>query len=344
MSDKSEQRVIEAIEAIRNGEMVIMIDDEDRENEGDLVYAAAFSTPEKVNFLTKEARGLICVAVEKTRAKELELEPMVKSNTSNHETAFTISIDATNCTTGISSPERDMTIKLMADPATKPEDFVKPGHIFPLTAKNGGVLVRTGHTEGSVDLCKLAGIAGVGVICEIIKEDGEMARRDDLEIFGAKHNLKTVFIADLIDYRLKRESLIALSKPEKSSFLDVFCHKILATDHQQRSHSIYQFGAIQSGCPVKFHVVGRDIDFLQDTHQFNGMVGAVHYLQKNGGVLIFMDVQNDEDSAQKDYGLGAQILKSLGVTDFRLITTKKVKDFVAMSGFGLEMQAEIVID
>lgn len=344
MSEQSEKRVLEAIEAIRNGEMVIMIDDEDRENEGDLVYAAAFSTPEKVNFLTKEARGLICVAVEKELAKKLDLEPMVKSNTSNHETAFTISIDATECTTGISSPERDMTIKLMADPTTKPSDFVKPGHIFPLTAKDGGVLVRTGHTEGSVDLCKLAGVAGVGVICEIIKDDGEMARRDDLEIFGEKHNLKTVFIADMIDYRLKRESLISLNDGEEAEFLGNKCEKILASDHQERSHTVYKFGEIKNDTPVKFHTVGRDLDFLENSHQFNGMVGAVNYLKENGGVLIFMNVQNDDDSAQRDYGLGAQILKSLGICDFRLITTKKVKDFIAMSGFGLEMKEEIVID
>ena len=186
------KRAQEAIDAIKNGEMIIVMDDEDRENEGDLVYAGIFSTAQKVNFMAQEARGLICVSVTKQIANELDLPPMVSKNSSNHETAFTVSIDAKAAKTGISAYERDMTINLMCHPNAKPDDFVRPGHIFPLIAKEGGVLERTGHTEASVDICKLAGLKPVSVICEIMKEDGQMPGRGDkfLLDFAKKHSLK----------------------------------------------------------------------------------------------------------------------------------------------------------
>ncbi|MCV6606869.1 MAG: bifunctional 3,4-dihydroxy-2-butanone 4-phosphate synthase/GTP cyclohydrolase II [Campylobacterales bacterium] len=339
---KSEQRVLEAIKAIRNGEMIIMIDDEDRENEGDLVYAATFSTPEKVNFLITEAKGLICVTLEKEIANKLDLNPMVQTNTDTHGTAFTVSVDAVQTTTGISAPERDMTIKLLADPLAKPADFQRPGHIFPLIAKDGGVLVRTGHTEGATDICKMAGLTGAGVICEIIKEDGTMARRDDLEIFGEKHGLKTVFIADMIEYRLKRESLVKVADPEECEFLGYKVNKQIATDHKNRQHTVYTFGEVKTSTPVKFHIVGDDLKFLQNKDKYNGMIGACKYLDVNGGVLIFMDVTNTEEEATKDFGIGAQILHELGVKEISLLTTKK-QDFIAVSGFGLELKEEIVI-
>ncbi|HHD80904.1 MAG TPA: 3,4-dihydroxy-2-butanone-4-phosphate synthase, partial [Campylobacterales bacterium] len=202
MLNEALKRVDRAISEIKKGRMVIMMDDEDRENEGDLVYAATFSTPELVNFMAKEARGLICTPVTRAIAKKLHLIPMVDNNISNHETAFTVSIDSTTADTGISAIERDDCISKLANPLTNPEDFVRPGHIFPLIAKDGGVLVRTGHTEGSVDICKLAGLAPIGVICEIIKDDGTMARHDELEIFSQKHNMPIVYISDLVEYRL----------------------------------------------------------------------------------------------------------------------------------------------
>lgn len=201
-------RVQEAIKEIQKGNMVIMLDDEDRENEGDLVYAAPLSSAEKVNFMATHAKGLICVSVTKETANRLQLNPMVTSNTSSYETAFTVSVDAADATTGISAKERDDTIKILANPISNPLELVRPGHIFPLIAKDGGVLVRTGHTEGSVDLCKLAGLNGEAVICEIMKEDGTMARRDDLDIFAEKHNLKQVYISDLVEYRLSHEKLV----------------------------------------------------------------------------------------------------------------------------------------
>ena len=208
MSNDAIERVEKAIEEIKKGKMVIMMDDEDRENEGDLVYAATFSTPELVNFMAKEARGLICMPITKSLAGELNLMPMVTNNVSNHETAFTVSIDSTTATTGISAAERDDCISRLANPLTTADDFVRPGHIFPLIAKEGGVLVRTGHTEGSVDLCKLGGLAPAGVICEIIKDDGAMARKDDLEIFAEKHQMPIVYISDIVAYRLTNEKLV----------------------------------------------------------------------------------------------------------------------------------------
>ena len=172
------ENVLKAIEDIKNGKMLIMVDDEDRENEGDLVFSAASSDMQKVNFAITHAKGVLCLAMDEANAKRLDLPLMVAKNTSSHETAFTVTIDTKDATTGVSAYERDMTIRLAAETSSKPEDFVRPGQIFPLIAKNGGVLVRTGHTEGSVDLCKLAGVAPMASICEIVKEDGTMARRD----------------------------------------------------------------------------------------------------------------------------------------------------------------------
>jgi len=202
------ERVKKAIEEIQKGNIIIMIDDEDRENEGDLVYAGVFSTPEKVNFLAKEARGLICVSLTKEIANRLDLRPMVDSNKESFSTAFTISVDAKETKTGISAFERDLTIKKLSSPTSKSDDFVRPGHIFPLIAKDGGVLVRTGHTEGSVDICRLAGIYPSAVICEIMNEDGTMARRNDLAKFAKKHNLAVVYISDIVEYRLQYETLV----------------------------------------------------------------------------------------------------------------------------------------
>jgi 3,4-dihydroxy 2-butanone 4-phosphate synthase/GTP cyclohydrolase II len=213
---ESIKRVKKAIEEIQKGNIIIMIDDEDRENEGDLVYAGVFSNPEKVNFLASEGKGLICVSLTKEIANKLNLTPMVPQNRETFSTAFTVSVDAKECKTGISAYERDLTIKKLASPISKPDDFVRPGHIFPLIAKKGGVLVRTGHTEGSVDICKLAGVYPVAVICEIMKEDGTMARRDDLKEFAKKHNLAIVYISDIIEYRLQFESLVKIEKMGKT--------------------------------------------------------------------------------------------------------------------------------
>jgi len=337
------KRVQEAIEEIKKGNMVIMVDDEDRENEGDLVYAATFSTPEKVNFLASEAKGLICVALEKEAAKKLELNPMVPQNTSSYETAFTVSVDAKGAATGISAGERDMTIKLLADMHTKADDLVRPGHIFPLIAKDGGVLNRIGHTEGSVDLCKMAGVAPVGVICEIMKADGTMARRDDLDIFAKKHNLKIVQIADLIEYRMQRESLIKETARESIEFFDHPVEKIDFTDHLSRNHTVILFGEAKATANVKFHNICKDITFLQNTEQFNGVLKAIEYLKANGGMMVFMDNTMVNDTAIKEFGIGAQILTSLGVEQIHLIATKKISELHGLGGFNLTVIDEIIL-
>ncbi len=334
------KRVQEAIAAFQKGEMVIMIDDEDRENEGDLVYASMFSTPDRVNFMASHAKGLICVAVSQQIAKRLDLSPMVASNTSMHETAFTVSVDAAEATTGISTAERDMTIKILANPLSHAEELVKPGHIFPLIAKEGGTLVRTGHTEGSVDLCRLAGLSESAVICEIMKEDGTMARRDDLDVFGAQYGLKTVFISDIVEYRMANETLIEKSAEEKIKFFDVDVTKFTFQDHKANEHTAIRFYATGDTANVKVHNVTTDIDLLLNQHRYEHLIHAIDYLKQNSGVLVFIN-QPDPENGAIDYGIGAQILKSLGVSKMRLLASGSVPDFVGISGFGLEV-SEVV--
>jgi len=333
------QRVLEAIQEIKKGNMVIMIDDEDRENEGDLVYAAAFSTPKHVNFMATHAKGLICVALSKQTAMRLELNPMVSSNTSSYETAFTVSVDAKDALTGISAKERDDTIRILANPISQSDELVKPGHIFPLIAKDGGVLVRTGHTEGSVDLCRLAGLSEAGVICEIIKEDGTMARRDDLDIFGQKHNLKTVFISDLVEYRLANEILVKKKDSKEAEFFSqkVKIHTFL--DHDNVKHTAIEFGCIKNIVNVRVHNVISDVELFLNQKKYTNLVNSIEYLKSNNGILLFINKTNHQDNAQmKEIGTGAQILKSLGVSKMNLITSLKQKDFVGLGGFGLHIE------
>jgi 3,4-dihydroxy 2-butanone 4-phosphate synthase/GTP cyclohydrolase II len=320
-----------------------MMDDEDRENEGDLVYAATFSTPEKVNFMAKEARGLICTPVTKAIAKKLHLLPMVDNNDSNHETAFTISIDSATATTGISAIERDDCISKLANPLTTSDDFVRPGHIFPLIAKDGGVLVRTGHTEGSVDLCKLAGLAPVGVICEIIKDDGTMARRDDLEIFSKKHNIPIVYISDLVEYRLANEKLVDVISKKKIEFMGEEVEKINYEDHLGRVHKVIKFGRVEKNANVKFHNIGLDIELILNYKRFENMQKSLNYLKKNGGVLIFLDTKVISKEQAKEYGIGAQIVKDLGIENINLLTSTKDTEFIGLSGFGLNVTKKILI-
>jgi len=343
MPTKAIQRVEKAIEEIKRGRMVIMMDDEDRENEGDLVYAATFSTPEMVNFMAKEARGLICTPVTKAIATKLDLLPMVSNNVSNHETAFTVSIDATNAKTGISASERDDCIAKLARPQTLPEDFVRPGHIFPLIAKDGGVLVRTGHTEGSVDLCKLAGLAPVGVICEIIKDDGTMARMDDLEPFAQKHDLCIVYISDIVEYRLAHEKLVKRISEEESELRGIKVEKITYQDHLGRTHSVIQFYKHHQTANVKFHNIGLDIDLVLDDKRFLALDNAIEYLKLNGGVLIFLDTKVISHEQAKEFGVGAQILKDLGIKNINLLTTNVETAFVGLAGFGLDVVKKIEV-
>jgi 3,4-dihydroxy 2-butanone 4-phosphate synthase / GTP cyclohydrolase II len=338
------QRVLEAIEEIKRGKMVIMLDDEDRENEGDLVYASTFSTPEHVNFMATHAKGLICVAISPEIAGRLALTPMVSANTSMHETAFTVSVDATAATTGISAGERDMTIKILANPLSHADELVKPGHIFPLIAKEGGTLVRTGHTEGSVDLCRMAGIAESAVICEIMKSDGTMARRDDLVTFGKEHNLKTVYISDIVEYRLANEMLVQAVAEEEIEFFGVHAKKIQFRDHDGTEHTAINFYSSGETANVKVHNVVSDLDLLLNQAKYRHLIDAIEYMKQNSGLLVFINKPDHHNATMKEYGIGAQILKKLGVTHMRLISSSPTPDFVGLSGFGLDVAEVITLE
>ncbi len=337
------RRVEKAIEEIKRGKMVIMMDDEDRENEGDLVYAATFSTPEMVNFMAKEARGLICTPITKELAKRLALMPMVDKNDSAHETAFTVSIDSATAHTGISASERDDCIRKLANPLSVAEDFVRPGHIFPLIAKDGGTLVRTGHTEGSVDLCKLAGLAPVAVICEIIKDDGTMARAKDLQHFAQKHDLSIVYISDIVEYRLANEQLVKPVESEEIELRGVKVTKHTYKDHLDRCHTVIQYYKIHETTNVKFHNIGTDIDLILDETRYSALNNAMDYLKQNGGLLVFLDTKTISSEQAKEFGVGAQILKDLGVRNINLLTTNTDTEFVGLSGFGLDVVQKINI-
>ena len=337
------QRVKQAIEDIKHGKMVMMVDDEDRENEGDLVYAATFSTPEKVNFMASEAKGLICVSLNEEIAKRLDLNPMVKNNDSQHETAFTVSVDARVCTTGISAYERDITIKILADSLSRPSELVKPGHIFPLIARKGGTLVRTGHTEGSVDLCRLAGLCEVSVICEVMKEDGHMARRDDLDLFCKKHGINIVYISDIVAYRMQSESLVREVASGIVEFFGSQARKIDMVDHEGNHHIVYAFGEISTTSAVKFHHILPDNELLANEKKFQGVLKAIEYLKQNNGLFVFIDNEYTTNPELREFGIGAQILKKLGVVNINLLSTTKRKDYVGLSGFGLNIHDEIVL-
>ena len=329
-------RVEQAINDIKNGKMVVMVDDEDRENEGDLVFAATFSDTQKVNFAITHAKGVLCLALNEEIARRLDLNLMVDKNTSCHETAFTVTIDARNTTTGVSAYERDVTIRLAADPMSKPEDFVRPGHIFPLIAKKGGVLSRTGHTEGSVDLCKLAGLTQAAVICEIVKEDGNMARRPDLEAFCEKFGLNMVSVSELVQYRLKHESLIEIKEKSAAKIAGFDALKCEILDHKGERHYAFVFGEIKDKTAVKFHQISSDVELLC-SDKFDDLRDSLEYLSKNGGVAVFLQGEEKCGGQVKDYGIGAQILHKLGVSRIELLSANKNKDFVALKGFGLDI-------
>ncbi len=343
MSDEAILRVERAIEEIKLGRMVIMMDDENRENEGDLVYAATFSTPDMVNFMAKEARGLICTPITAKLAHKLDLLPMVDNNDSAHETAFTVSIDSADAATGISAVERDDCISKLANPLSKADDFVRPGHIFPLIAKEGGTLVRTGHTEGSIDLCKLAGLSPVAVICEIIKDDGTMARADDLNSFSQKHNIPIVYISDIVSYRLANEKLIERVEEDVMELRGIKVNKIVYTDHLKRIHTAIRFYGEHESANVKFHNIGYDIDLVLDDKRFNALNRSIDYLKQNGGVLVFLDSKMISKEQAREYGIGAQILKDLGIHKIHLLTSTKDTEFVGLAGFGLDVVEKIVI-
>ena len=366
-------RIEEVIEDIRAGKMVILVDDEDRENEGDLCMAAEAVTPEAINFMAKHGRGLICLTLDRTHVKKLNLPMMVEKNKSPFETGFTISIEArTGVTTGISAADRARTILAAVAPDAKPEDLVSPGHIFPLRARRGGVLERTGQTEGSVDLSRLAGMMPAGVICEIMKDDGTMARMPDLEIFAAEHNMKIATIADLVSYRLRRDTLVhrAVEARLPSHFGGEFKAIVYANDVDKHEHLALVKGEIDPDkeVMVRVHsecltgdVFGSDrCDCGSQLQAAMRMVseagiGVILYMRQEGrGIGLINKLKayalQDNDGLDtvdanlelgfkpdlRDYGIGAQILRDLGVRKMCLLTNNP-KKIVGLEGYNLEV-------
>lgn len=348
----------EAIEDIKNGKMIIVVDDEDRENEGDLVIAAEKATPEAVNFMIKYAKGLLCVPIEEEIADKLKLNPMVENNTDNHETAFTVSVDYKDTTTGISAYERALTINKIAE-SDNYSDFRRPGHIFPLIAKKSGVLDRIGHTEASVDLAKLAGLKGCAAICEIIKDDGTMARRDDLFAFAKKHNLKMITIKDLINYRRKEYILVTKEAEAKlpTKFGDFrmigfkekkseLCHVALIKGDISENEAILTrvhsecltgdaFGSKKCDCGEQYEAAMKMIEeegsgillYMRQEGRGIGLLNKIkaYAIQDTGLDTVDANLALGFEEDMRDYKISADMLKILGVSEVKLITNNLAK-------------------
>lgn len=369
----------EALEAIKNGEVVIVTDDEDRENEGDFICAAECITPSIVNFMAKEGRGLICAAITEDRCEELGLELMVSNNTALHQTPFTVSVDLIGhgCTTGISAADRAKTIKALVDPETKPEELGRPGHIFPLKAKKEGVLRRTGHTEAAVDLARLAGFRPAGVLVEIMNEDGTMARMDNLKKVAEKFNLKIISIKDLIAYRIKRETLIErtveVNMPTAYGHFRLIAYRQVFTDDVHlalvkgtwtvdepvlvRVHSSCItgdiFGSCRCDCGEQLHAAMQMVEtegngvilYMNQEGRGIGLLNKLkaYQLQEMGKDTVEANLELGFQPDKRDYGIGAQILRDLDISKIRLMSNNPKKR-VGLIGYGLEITENVAIE
>jgi 3,4-dihydroxy 2-butanone 4-phosphate synthase/GTP cyclohydrolase II len=368
-----------AIEDIKNGKLVIVVDDEDRENEGDFLTAAQNVTPEVVNFMSKYGRGLICAPLEEERCQELQLDLMVNNNTALHETAFTVSVDLLGhgCTSGISAHDRSKTIQALIDPTTKPEDLGRPGHIFPLRAKKGGVLRRAGHTEAASDLARLAGFEPAGVLVEIMNEDGSMARLPDLEEIAKKFDLKLISIKDLIEYRLKTDSLIEeivrVDMPTKwGNFkLIAFNEKGTTNEHLALIKGDWQkeepvlvrvhsscftgdiLGSMRCDCGEQLHTAMQHVEkegkgvilYMNQEGRGIGLVNKLkaYKLQESGFDTVEANLHLGFPMDKRDYGIGAQILRYLGISKLRLLSNNPKKR-AGLLGYGLEIVEAVPIE
>jgi 3,4-dihydroxy 2-butanone 4-phosphate synthase/GTP cyclohydrolase II len=368
----------EAIADIKAGKVIIVVDDEDRENEGDFLTAARNVTPEVINFMATHGRGLICAAVTQEKARELKLELMVSSNTALHETAFTVSIDLLGygCTTGISASDRSKTVQALIDPEMKATDFGRPGHIFPLIAKNGGVLRRTGHTEATIDFARLAGFEPCGALVEIMNEDGTMARLPDLMKVAKQFDLKIVTIKDLISYRLSKESIVTrqveVDMPTQWGNFKLAAYKVNTNDEEHmalfkgewekdepvlvRVHSSCVtgdiFGSCRCDCGPQLHKAMELIEkegkgvivYMNQEGRGIGLLNKLkaYKLQEQGRDTVEANLELGFKMDERDYGVGAQILRDLGISKMKLISNNPVKR-VGLIGYGLEVVENVPI-
>ncbi|MDX1228507.1 3,4-dihydroxy-2-butanone-4-phosphate synthase [Sinorhizobium medicae] len=362
-----QNRVVEAIRAFEAGEIVVVTDDGGRENEGDLIVAAVHCTPEKMAFIVRHTSGIVCTPMPREEAKRLNLNAMVAENDSAHTTAFTVSVDFKHgTTTGISADDRTLTARNLANPNVGPTDFVRPGHIFPLVAREGGVLMRSGHTEAAVDLCRLASLPPIGVICELVNDDGTVMRGPQVETFAEAHGLKQVSVADLIAYRQRKETLI---EKGHSFEMNTPCGKAVGHTYSlpwdPMQHLAVVFGDVRDGVdiPVRLHLEnvgadvfgnGRQIDEIMKRIAAEGR-GVIVYLREGSvGVGVSQTARKGKhereahseaqtrESEWLEIGLGAQILKDLGITSIRLLSTRE-RHYVGLEGFGIKIAATEIL-